>query len=83
MAPSAWIELEYRSEGVTHCHNTRPGHEGVNDKELALPPDVKQGRLVQKIPEPTEVIEMLGADTIEQVVPSDHNERRPSPRSLF
>ena len=82
MAPSAWIELEYRSEGVTHCHNTRPGYEGINDKELTLPPDVKQGRLVQKIPEPTEVIETLGTDTIEQVVPGDHNKRDRGDRSF-
>src|SRR5271165_1252620 len=81
MAPSAWIELEHRSQGVTHCHNTGPGYEGINDKELTLSPDVKQGRLVQQIPEPTEVTETLGTDTIEQVVPRDHDksDRRDRP----
>ena len=76
MAPGARIELEYWSQGVTHRHNTHPGYKGINDKELTLRPDMKQGRLVQKVPEPTEVSETLSTDTVEQIVPGDH--RKPN-----
>jgi hypothetical protein len=47
-----------------------------------LRPDVKQGWLMQNIPEPTEGTEMLGTDTIEQVVPSDHDKRGRRDRPL-
>ena len=76
MAPGAWIKLEHRSQGVTERHNTRPGYEGITDQKCAFRPDVEQGRLVQKIPEPTEVTETLDADAIEQVVPRDHDKRK-------
>ena len=68
-----WANASYELEVLTHDALRGEQFLAVNPK--AKVPALKQGWLVQKIPEPTEVTETLGTDAIEQVVPRDHDKR--------
>src|SRR5262249_45248165 len=73
LRPLTLFASEQRTERIARRHHADPGDEWVANEHLDARIELQQPGLMQDVPDPSEAAELVRLDTVQDVVPGDHD----------